>query len=137
MFSLDGRIRPAKAKMSPRNRAKNIRIWPGEQPGDRVEEQLMFVPPNYRYDNAPLKTVLLYNDAAEWNVQNGQGEFVSNQCPVYSCSITTNELDAPNADAIIFRDRYHIPPMHKKPKNQVSSNGPFKVTFYSESKCLC
>lgn len=134
MFSLDGIIKPTKSKVTPRI------VWPNKQSGDRVEEQLMFVPPNYQYDDAPLKTILLYNEHIKWKVKDGQSEFVSN-CPVNRCTITTNKLDAPYVDAIIFRDQY-VKPVHKKPDKQVRSNDSYikyniimKINHFKNLSC--
>lgn len=89
---------------------RTSRVWPEEQiDSDRVEDQLMFIPPRYQYDNAPIKTILLYNNLNNWKVNAGQGEFVSNKCPVNRCAIATNQSEASSADAIIFRNEFTYP----------------------------
>lgn len=69
----------------------------------------MYIPPNYQYDNAPIKRILLYNNLNIWNVNVGQDEFFSNNCPVNRCTITTNQSEALNVDSIIFRNEFSHP----------------------------
>ncbi|VVC29304.1 Hypothetical protein CINCED_3A021025 [Cinara cedri] len=78
----------------------------------------MFIPPRYQYDNAPIKTILLYNNWNNWKVSVGQGGFVPNNCPVNRCVITTNRSEASNVDAIIFRNEFSHPG-HKNTDKQV------------------
>lgn len=42
--------------------------------GDRITNQLMFVPPNYEEikNEGRLKTILLYNGLGPWNVKQGE-----------------------------------------------------------------
>lgn len=72
--------------------------------GDRVEEQLMFVPPHYMYENAPIKRILLFNGINDWMIETGQSEFLSNDCPVNRCTIHTSRKEMYTMDAIVFRD---------------------------------
>lgn len=51
---------------------------------DRITNQLMYVPDGYDPDGEELKTILLYNGAAAWNVQLGRGQFIQARCPVIS-----------------------------------------------------
>lgn len=81
----------------------------------------MFIPERYQYDNAPIKTILLYNNLNSWKIDVGQSGFISNNCPVNRCAITTDQSKASNVDAIMFRDEFIYP----GPKNtdlQVRSN---------------
>jgi len=108
LFFLDGSIRPTKALSS--SGLKLARVWPEEQiNGDRVEEQLMFVPPNYDYNNAPIKSILLFNNFNEWIVDSGQNEFISKDCPVNRCTITTDKSKRSNIDSIVFRNEFSRP----------------------------
>jgi len=98
---------------------KNIQIWPEEQllVSDRVEEQLMFVPSNYQYENAPTKKILLHN-FSNWMVDLGIEEFISNDCPVNRCTIISRRAKSQEVDAIVFREKYSSPG-HKKHGRQV------------------
>lgn len=78
----------------------------------------MFVPPNYQYENTPMKTILMYNNFNGWMINEGQTEFLSNNCPVDRCSITKNALEAENVDAIIFNEKYSNP-SHNRTSGQV------------------
>jgi len=119
---LDGTVRPTRDKKNP----KFGQRWPKEQKnGDRVEDQLMFVPSNYRYDDEPMKKILLYNGLSNWMVDDGQAVFISKQCPVNRCKITTKKSEAPDVDAILFRDHFSHPG-HKKTGKQVRQSTLFK-----------
>lgn len=112
-------LRPTRAQKNPRTGQRTSQIWPKEQKdGDRIEDQLMFVPPNYQYDEEPMKTILLYNGLSNWMVADGQNAFISNQCPVNRCKITTKKSEAPDVDAILFRDHFSHPG-HRKTDKQV------------------
>lgn len=81
----------------------------------------MFIPPNYQYDNEPMKKILLYNGLGNWMVDDGQNVFVTKQCPVNRCMITTKKSEAPDVDAILFRDHFSHPG-HRKTGKQVRLN---------------
>lgn len=122
-------MRPTRAKKNPRTGQRNALIWPKElKNDDRIEEQLMFVPPKYQYDETPMKKILLYNGLSNWMVEDGQGVFVSKQCPVNRCVITTKKSEAPDVDAILFRDHFSHPG-HRKPAKQVRLKMIFKSLF--------
>lgn len=105
MTLLDGTQLPNRAKVDPTTGVRSPRIWPEEKKdSDRVEEQLMFIPRNYQYENTPMKTILLYNDLSNWMVDIGQSEFLSNDCPVDRCTILTKRKFISSVDAIIFRE---------------------------------
>lgn len=107
---LDGIQEPNKAEVDPTTGVRISRLWPEEKKGgDRVEEQLMFIPPNYQYENAPLKTILLYNGISNWMVDEGQSEFFSNDCPVNRCTISTKTKLIYSMDAILFREEFYDP----------------------------
>lgn len=80
----------------------------------------MFVPPNYQYNNEPMKKILLYNGLSNWMVDDGQKVFTSKQCPVNRCTITTKKSEASDVDAILFRDHFSHPG-HRKTRHQVRS----------------
>lgn len=117
----DGTIIPNNERLFPSADIKSSRVWPEERINDdRIEEQLMFVPPRYQYDDAPIKTILLFNGFNNWMVNVGQSKFLSEYCPVNRCTITSTKSKAPNVDAIIFRNEFENPG-HEKPAKQVRS----------------
>lgn len=123
---LDGTLRPVKAQKNPRTGHRTVQIWPKEQRnGDRVEDQLMFVPHNYQYEDEPMKKILLYNGLSNWMVEDGQNVFIKKECPVNRCTLTTKKSEAPDVDAILFRDHFSHPG-HRKTGRQVSSINIFK-----------
>lgn len=112
-------MRPTRARVSPRGSARSSSVWPEELIAeDRVEEQLMFIPPHYDHDNALTKKILLYNDFGGWAVDVGQTEFLSKRCPVNRCAITTKKSEGPIVDAIVFRNEFSRP-NHRKTGKQV------------------
>ncbi|XP_026822524.1 glycoprotein 3-alpha-L-fucosyltransferase A-like [Rhopalosiphum maidis] len=126
----DGTIRPAKA---PSNTRFNLsQVWPKKQiNGDRVEEQLMFMPSNYEYNNAPIKSILLFNNVNEWMVDSGQNEFISKDCPVNRCTITTDKSKSSNIDSILFRNEFSRPG-HIKADKQVWILFIVESAYYTE-----
>lgn len=105
MILLDGTRVPNNAKVSPLSKKRIARLWPEEEKDcDRVEEQLMFIPPNYKYENVAVKNILLYNGLSDWMVDNGQSEFLSNDCPVNRCAISFKQKNIQIMDAVVFRD---------------------------------
>ncbi|XP_022166630.1 glycoprotein 3-alpha-L-fucosyltransferase A-like [Myzus persicae] len=106
----DGALVPNKADVDPTTGVRIPRLWPEEKKGsDRVEEQLMFIPPNYQYENAPMKNILLYNGVSNWMVDTGQSEFLSNDCPVNRCTISTKTKLIYSMDAVLFREEFNDP----------------------------
>lgn len=115
----DGKIKPIKSLVNLSTGFKDLHVWPKEQnDGDRIEEQLMFVPSNYEYENTTMKKILLFNGFLYWTVSEGQSEFLLNNCPVDRCIITIESNESSNVDAILFRDHFSHPG-HKKPDKQV------------------
>lgn len=95
-------------------------VWPEELPvGDRIKEQIVYVPKGYKYEKTPIKTILIYTGLEPtWETPKlGQGEFFG--CAVSQCVFTVNTSLAPMADAVLFRHFYNRPSF-KRPKDQVS-----------------
>lgn len=116
---LDGIIRPTKYTVLPNINEKILQIWPDKQiSSDRVEDQLMYIPPHYKYENSTMKTILLYNNINSWTANVKQDEFLSKHCPVNRCTITTGRMKAPKVDAILFRNKFWYP-NYNKPMKQV------------------
>lgn len=95
-----------------RNRKTNkrvARLLPSEDPAnDRITNQLMFVPTNYEQMRAENrnKVILLFNGLSQWNVKGGREVFLSNKCPVDTCTLTENREMASKADMLLYKDHY-------------------------------
>lgn len=117
---LDGFVYPERDLVDNKTGVRISKLWPEEQPhGDRVVEQLMFVPPHYKYENAPIKRILIFNHLDSWMIEEGQVEFVWNDCPVNRCTLTTKRSSIINMDAVVFRDKYLNYGLPWNAKNQV------------------
>ena len=102
-------------------RVNSTGLYPEDSPGkDRITEQLMFLPPATK-DTAKvkLKKILLWNGLSSWGgVRSGRGEFLAQECPVNTCSITTTRDRAGQADLILFKDHFFLPSF-KRPPSQI------------------
>ncbi|XP_050437650.1 glycoprotein 3-alpha-L-fucosyltransferase A-like [Adelges cooleyi] len=113
-------------RLPTKNKSKRL-IWPEELPyGDRIREQMLYVPDTYKNETTKLKTILLYNGIGnDWEILKlNQGEFLD--CPVSRCSLTIDKSLAPTADAILFRHHYERP-KHKREPNQIW------IIYYTEA----
>jgi glycoprotein 3-alpha-L-fucosyltransferase len=98
-----------------------LALWPEESPNnDRILNQLMYLPKNYEQikKSQTLKKILLYFGSRNFGAVNGQQKFLDDNCPVNTCTITVNKLEAPVVDAIIFENMFQRP-KHKRDLNQV------------------
>lgn len=104
----DGLRRPAPARISRRSKKRLARIFPSEDAFiDRITNQLMFVPPDYGTAGAANKTILLYDGLEPWAVKSeGASLFQELECPVDTCSITSDRTLLGKADLIFFKDKY-------------------------------
>ncbi|XP_058058186.1 glycoprotein 3-alpha-L-fucosyltransferase A [Anopheles bellator] len=108
-------------KAARRNRKTNkrlARLLPSETSrGDRISNQLMFVPPNYETikRKGKLKTILVYNGLSPWNVKAGRDVFLSSKCPVSTCSITAQREKAATADLVLYKDHFIPPSVPRSP----------------------
>lgn len=69
-----GKRYPVEAKRKRKTQKRLAKLFPSEdQWTDRITNQLMFVPPNYRniQMSGHLKTILLFNGLGPWNVKQG------------------------------------------------------------------
>lgn len=69
-----GKRYPIEAKRKRKTQKRMAKLFPSEdQWTDRITNQLMFVPPNYKdiKMSGHLKTILLYNGLGPWNVKQG------------------------------------------------------------------
>nr|CAH7741259.1 unnamed protein product [Callosobruchus chinensis] len=91
------------------------RLFPDEADGDRVVDQLMYVPEDYQGYDTPEKVILAYNGLSAWGQKPGGASF--HGCPVSRCSLTDDRSKATDADAILYKDHFIHPgvprPMHQ------------------------
>lgn len=106
----EGERRPPPSRRVKKTGRRVARIFPAEDAFiDRITNQLMFVPPDYKavVNSGARKTILLYNGLEAWNlVAGGNAYFQRNECPVFTCDISTNREDAEHADMVLFKDHY-------------------------------
>nr|CAI5842106.1 unnamed protein product [Callosobruchus analis] len=91
------------------------RLFPDEADGDRIVDQLMYVPEDYQGYDTPEKVILAYNGLSAWGQKPGGASF--HGCPVSRCSLTDDRSKAADADAILYKDHFIHPgvprPMHQ------------------------
>ncbi|CAG2178873.1 unnamed protein product, partial [Oppiella nova] len=96
-----------------------LSLWPEESPEDRIVNQLMYFPKDYKQSDTELKRIVLYLGRGGWNdLPMGRIKFVADKCPVDRCSLSANANDAPEADAIFFKERFQWP-KHRRPAHQI------------------
>lgn len=110
-FMKDGQVRPERAEVDPTTGRRKANLWPDEDDGDRIVQQLMYVPHDYPSPedrkNMKLKKILLYNGIHNWKpLREGRESFLSSKCPVDTCEVTVDRSQADTADAILFRDHF-------------------------------
>lgn len=94
-------------------------LWPHEDSGDRIEQQLMFVPEDYKRNSTRIKKILLMRGLGGWgDLPRGRAVFLRDKCPVDTCEIVTSQEEAPDADAVLFKDRF-VAPKYRRPWHQV------------------
>ncbi|XP_064480724.1 glycoprotein 3-alpha-L-fucosyltransferase A-like [Ornithodoros turicata] len=96
------------------------RLWPHQVPsGDRIVDQLMYMPQGYARNATKLKKIVLMYGLSGWgDLPKGRSIFLRDKCPVDTCEILTSQDESPDADAILFKDRF-TPPKHRRNPNQV------------------
>lgn len=75
---------PKAARINKKTNKRLAKLTPTEDiRGDRITNQLMFIPPNYEEvkNSEKLKTILLYNGLGPWNVKEGEREFLIKNSP--------------------------------------------------------
>ncbi|KAF8777399.1 Glycoprotein 3-alpha-L-fucosyltransferase A like protein [Argiope bruennichi] len=97
-------------------------LWPHESGGDRIVNQLMYVPQGYaelRNATKPrLKEILLYFGRRGWSdLPMGRSVFIRDMCPVNTCQITVDRRA--KADLILFKDRFTLPKRQTRPPEQI------------------
>lgn len=74
-YFTNGERCPKAARINKKTKKRLAKLIPSEDVrGDRITNQLMFVPPNYEEikNEGRLKTILLYNGLGPWNVKQGK-----------------------------------------------------------------
>jgi len=108
----------------PHRDSEPLPVWPEELSGDRIPEQLMYIPETSPEEEnepsqTPLKKILLWNGASSWGgIKPGRGVFLKEKCPVSSCVISSNRQESESSDLILFKDHFS-PPAIKRSPNQV------------------
>ena len=107
-FLRGGDVQPKPCAINVTTGERIARLYPEEDSEqDRIPNQLMFMPPKKTTRNKTelIKSIFLFSYRA-WGVPFGRLEFIRQQCPVNSCSITNRIDDIETADAVIFRNDY-------------------------------
>lgn len=84
------------------------KLFQAQYTRDNILSYLLYLSDNKQWQmkkDAKLKTILLPQGLAPWNVQGAEAEFVNSQCPINACTITAN-MDQIDADLIMHRDSY-------------------------------
>jgi len=119
-----GQLRPSSCDRNEETGERDTVLFPEEAKGDRMIQQLGFVPPadelvDQEDPDTPLKKILLWNGSSQWGgMRPGRGTFMKQECPVSTCAISTSRKDSGNADLIIFKDHF-IMPGHDRPSHQL------------------
>lgn len=100
----------------PSNGHGHPRLFPDQFEGDRIVEQLMYVPEDYQEYNVAVKTIVAYNGLGTWAQKHGTAAF--HGCPVSRCALTDDRTRSQDADAVLFKDHF-IHPGITKPRHQV------------------
>ena len=124
-YMFGGKQWPLPAATSHTSGRRMALLWPEEDPGsDRITSQLMFVPPSHpagdQYGHR-LKNILFYYGLGRWfPLKPGRDMFIEARCPVDTCTITLDQKQTADADAIVYNDRFGHPG-HPRPPRQVRS----------------
>ena len=118
-----GTQRPLPAAKSPKSGRRMALVWPEEDPGsDRITNQLMFVPLSSSTGVSTgqrLKKILFYYGLGRYiPLKPGRDMFREARCPVDTYTITLDQNQTTDADAILFYGRF-VHPGHPRPPRQV------------------
>ncbi|KAF5291716.1 hypothetical protein FQR65_LT11409 [Abscondita terminalis] len=95
---------------------RDLNLFPDQADGDRILEQLMYIPENYEGFDSPEKVILAFNGLGTWGQKSGSVAF--HGCPVSRCSLVADKARMLDADAIIYKDHF-IHPGHVRPSKQL------------------
>lgn len=115
-----GTVYPQPAKLSKELGRRDAKLLPFEDPdSDRVENQMMFVPPNYakiRKSNR-TKSIVFYNGIEGlFDVNTKATFFTDRKCLVTTCTLSEKAANAEDADLIIFSGQYTLINLTRTPK---------------------
>ena len=118
-----GKQWPLPAAKSPKSGRRMTLLWPEEDPGsDRITNQLMFVPPSPSAGDSSgqrLKKILFYYGLGRYiPLKPGRDMFREARCPVDTCTLTLDQNQTADADAIVYYARF-THPGHSRPPRQV------------------
>ena len=112
-FMTNGTLRPRDTLLGDKA------VWPEQSNGDRIVNQLMFLPKHYNPFAQQLKKIVLYLGRGGWSdLPMGRTKFISDKCPVDRCYLSADASDAMDADALFFKERFQWP-KHKRPSHQI------------------
>jgi len=116
---------PLPAAKSRKSGRRIAALWPHEDPGsDRITNQLMFIPPSPSAGESSvqrLKKILFYYGLGSWfHLKPGRDMFREARCPVDACTITLDQKQTADVDAILYYKRF-THPRHPRPPEQVRS----------------
>ncbi|XP_031639339.1 glycoprotein 3-alpha-L-fucosyltransferase A-like [Contarinia nasturtii] len=117
-FFKDGKAPAVRAKYSEELGRHDAKIMPWQDPSDRFENQLMFIPPNYDEKKVEKnKTILFYNgDEGWWHVfDQWETWFTNKKCPVNRCRFTKNRNESDTAAFILFSGQHMAQNLTKQP----------------------
>ena len=102
-----GTLWPLPAAKNPKCRRLMALLWPEEDSGsDRITNQLMFFPPSLSANESSsqkLKKILMYYGLGSWfPLKPGRDMFREAPCPVDTCTLTLDQKQTTDADAILF-----------------------------------
>jgi len=122
-FMSGGKRRPISASISPKSGRRMALLWPEEDPcSDRITNQLMFVPPSPSAGDLSgqmIKKILFYYGLGRYiPLKPGRDMFRDARCPVDTCTITLDQRQKIDADAIVYFGRF-AHPGHSRPPRQV------------------
>ena len=114
---------PLPAAKNPKSGNRMALLWPDEDPdSDRITNQLMFVPPSLSAKESSgqkLKKILMYYGLGSWfPLKPGRDMFREAPCPVDTCTLTLDQKQTTDADAIVYHERF-AQPRHSRPPRQV------------------
>ena len=114
---------PLPAAKSPKSGRRMALLWPEEDLGsDRITNQLMFVPPSLstgKSSSQKLKKILMFFGLGSWSpLKPGRDMFREARCPVDTCTITLDQTQTKDADAIVYH-HFFAQPFHPRPPRQV------------------
>ncbi|KAF2900250.1 hypothetical protein ILUMI_05934 [Ignelater luminosus] len=92
------------------------RLFPEQMEGDRITEQLMYLPENYSDANTSRKVILAVEGLQAWHQNAGSVAFQG--CPASRCMLTENEDEKTfkKADAVLFQHTSYPSAAYRPPE---------------------